>query len=1174
MDTATSRGHRTPRLLLVALGLGLSACSSGGGGDGNGFVSAVQDLGLDPEGRTLVVTFERSPGLLTPGNFTANGGQLVTNVLVTGAVATVVWDERVTPTHQVQVLGVDGVATVAHAVTTTDGAAPTFTIAAAVQNPGLGGDTITVQFSGARVIEAEAEDTGSWSLAIDGTALDLVGSVFDLDPVTQTLDVTLGAQANLHAAFTLAPTAAIHSVSDVPLGVAPVAGNATGDTTAPTFVSAEQNLAESEFGFVVDFTFSEAMDPVFSTNFYSFDAGFPVFATDVEQPLDEVLRVTFTAPIVPGAITIDLESLMDAHGNALADQTVPVAAGTTVANAFGGAGPIVTTVPNEGGDTVVATFVQALDPESAEDPARWELESPIGVAIDLSSARLDFDLLAKTLTVTLDDDLITGDDFTFGSTGGAPFPLDVDGEDFTANVAGITTGDTAPPTVSSVTQNRTLDPTGLTLDVRFSEDVDEVAVETPGNYTISSGATVTSAIRLAGKDVVRLVVDTLSIPGEHTVDLTAFADLAGNAATAGGLAILSTDSTGPQGTNQAAFAEEGENNDTITVTFNDSMLQSEVEDPDNWVVESPTGTALDTSAATVVYVPTTRRATLTFDGGDEIDLQQEETFSVGFTVMRDVGGNTVSASLLTGTVGSETNIPAIESAWFEDAPDNDVVHVRFSEPCRNFDATDGLTRYVLRDAGGFDIGGGVPSVMVDADRLGAALTFGLAVPDETHTIDVRGVTDLAGNQMFPVETFPLSTEDAAEPGLDVGLQLYHTESGESNDTIDVVFDRPVSSWGLFDPTRYTLTNGADSADFSAASFSFDGDRTVAVLFDSLVSFSFDGGGYTLAVDDVLSAQGVPMSAASNDTAVSDGVGDVTGPTLVANRTRLDAQDPGNSVLVEFDEALNIDEATTAANYLLGGVTPADTATMVGYRTVRATFGGGVILPTTLDVTVQDLATNASGLLSEAVQLAQTSGPAVTLVRGVAVPGIGGDHVEVTFNQQVGTSALVASNYTLTVNGASVGVAGNTLSYRSTTSTVFIPVSIDFATTDTLNLRVSGVRNHDGIAINPAANINGSVIGDTTAPAALESFVNFRKGLDATVVELRFDEDVDDVAAGTASNFRVNGVAGTVAAAKLVRPDTVRLTLVAPLVDGDEVVVTFISDPAGNAASSVAFTPLF
>jgi hypothetical protein len=252
----------TPSRLAFALLLVLAGCSSGSSGSSNSIGTAVQDLTADPEGRTTVLTFPSTKGLTaaTPAEFEATGGQTAVAVTVLGNVVTVTWNQRVTPNHQVRAFGLSGVTNAYHAVTTSDASVPTFTITTATQNPGLGGDTVTIAFSGPHIVGTEAEDLARWTLVTGGFARSLTGSTFDFDPVDQELDIVLGTNANLHATFTFA-VANLHSVADVALSATPVGGNATGDTTAPTLVSAHQNLAEDEYGRVIDFTFSEAMDP-------------------------------------------------------------------------------------------------------------------------------------------------------------------------------------------------------------------------------------------------------------------------------------------------------------------------------------------------------------------------------------------------------------------------------------------------------------------------------------------------------------------------------------------------------------------------------------------------------------------------------------------------------------------------------------------------------------------------------------------------------------------------------------------------------------------------------------------------------------------------------------------------------------------------------------------------
>ena len=115
-----------------------------------------------------------------------------------------------------------------------------------------------------------------------------------------------------------------------------------------------------------------------------------------------------------------------------------------------------------------------------------------------------------------------------------------------------------------------------------------------------------------------------------------------------------------------------------------------------------------------------------------------------------------------------------------------------------------------------------------------------------------------------------------------------------------------------------------------------------------------------------------MSGSSVDTALSGPSTDVTAPALDAGRTRLSALDPTRSVLVQFDEAVDALQATDVTNYTISGLGNPDSVLKLGARTVRATWNAGVSAGLTVDVTMSDLATNASGLMSRVVQAVDTN----------------------------------------------------------------------------------------------------------------------------------------------------------------------------------------------------------
>jgi hypothetical protein len=1160
------------KLLLLALVAPAFAACSSSGGDGNAILSVTQDLDVDPSGQTTVIAFKKAPPAnLGPGNFTADAGQLALAVDVDMAVATVTWDERVTPSHEVTPVAIAGVGMKAHAVTTTDSSAPTFAITSALQGSGLGNDTMTVEFSGAHVVPEQAEDPASYELVVNGEPRDLTGSDFDFDEVTQTLTVALGPLATLHAAFDLSAPG-LDSVADVPVSAAPVTGAATGDTTAPTFTMALQNLTESEFGFAVDFGFSEAMDPVFAPQLVNFDAGFPVFASSVEQVADTVLRATFTSPIVPGLDTVTLGGdLMDAHGNALVDPGGPVAvaAGSTVANGYD-TDPVLAAVENQGGDTLSLLFTQALDPDTAEEFARWDVQSPAGSSLDLSAATLTYDLLEKTLVIELGEDVLTGDTFQVGPSAGPDVPVDVDGQAFASVFGGTVTGDAVAPSVEDAIQDRDIDPTGLTYDVVLSEQVAEAEAEDVGNWSVTGGAAVQSATLLPSLASVRLVLDAVALPGEDTLSADGLVDLAGNAMPAPqtGIAIVSTDNIAPSAAGLSASAVEGNDNDQVAVTFDDDMLAAEVETALDWAVEMPPGTPLDTTNATVVYTPATRTAVLTFDGGDEIDLKLRQDVKLTLSDMRDIGGNPVSATPLTAEVGGDAVFPELETVWV-DSVDPTRLHVQFSEPMDFLDDLAGSTVYTVRDALG-SLAGTPSSAIVDADRAGATLLMGFAVVAGTHTLDAGGATDLAGNALFPAFDAPVQPEDATEPGLDAGLSTAVTVSGESNDVLTVQFDRPMSAWEIADPAHYELSDGTP-LDLEGADFAFDGDSTLTIRLDSFGAPSLQTGtGYTLTIAELRSRQGVLMSGSSADVAAA--TGDGTPAAQTALRTRLDAASPSDSVLIEFDEAVDAAEAADAGNYLKSGVTP-DTATLLGPRTVRATWSGGVTAGEQVDVTMTDLAGNA-GATSQLVQAAVSAGPALQTVAGVIAPGYGGDRVLLAFSVPVsGSTASSILNYALDQNGSALSLAGAALSYTSATNTVVIELSagVELDPFQPIHAVVTNIANDDGIAINPPGDLYGSVTGDATPPDFLEAFVNHREDATGRVLDVLFTEDVEPAFAETPAGFTLSG-GQTVVGAELLSPRVLRLSISAPLGLGSTLGTSSLPDAAGITSGAISIAP--
>ncbi|MBI5363628.1 MAG: hypothetical protein HZA53_10655 [Planctomycetes bacterium] len=1157
--------------ILSALALLLSACSGGGSSSStNAIQTALQDLVLDEDGATTVVTFASTSGLggATTSNFEADGGQTPTSVSVDDDTVTITWDARVTPSHTVRAVGLSGVSTTFHAVATSDDSAPTFTITSATMDPLFGGDSLVLQFSGPRVVEAAAELDTNWALTVDGATRDLTGATLDFDALAQTLTFTLPTTATLHADFSIAPIA-VYSVADVAADTTAVDGTASGDATAPTLVTAEQNLTEDEFGRVIDFTFDKPMDADLAIQLGHFGVDLPDVAISAEIVSDVTVRVMFNGPIVPGVEDVTLNGLVDAHGNDFTDTVQAISQPAPVANAFDGQ-PSAVTVPNANNDYVVAVTTQAFDPESAEDPANWTLEID-GNTIDLTTTTLAYDLLTKTFTIDLGFDMSNGDSFTL--TGNAV--LEVDGETFSGTDTATITGDTAPPAPSSVTQNRTYDESGRTLDVLFNEDIDETAAETLGNWAISGPHTLTSATLLPGFDTVRLEFDSAVIPGDYTIDVSGMKDRAGNTMLVAwsGLAVYTTDAVPPDLDQAAAAAVEGANNDTVTVTFDDDMIESEIEDTDNWTIESPIGTPIDPTGCTITYDDATKTATLEFTTA--VNLQRGDDFSVTFTSARDIGANLVENTVLTGTIDAETTLPTV-GAIYRSSSSTDTLVVRFSEPCANlddlYDATTNPTgtRYALRTAGGTLRGYPTSAVVLD-DGLGVSLAFGQVV-SALDRVDVLGVTDLAGNPCFPVFSLPTVAEDLTQPSLDVGSSTLVSVSGASNDVVTVVFDRPMNPWGLLDATHYALTTGATTVDLAGARFTFDGTSTVTIELASGTGNDLaTGDAYDLSVDDVWSAQGTQRTTADTESGIVC-AGDSTAPTVAVGKVRVDPT-TADALIIEVDEDVDPTEAETAANYDYDGGNVAILAERIGPRAIRVTFAVTPTAGNDVDFTVTDLAGNASGSITRTITAADAAAPLVVSVAGTIATGYGGDTVTVTFDEMVDPgTALDPAGYTLLSGSTTLSLVGAYMTYSgaSNTVTILLAGGEEHVSGAVLTVTVSGVSDASGNTMPAAVTTYGTTSGDTTAPAFDGAFVNYRADSSGSVVDVQFSEDVKSSFVTTTTNWTATG--RTVTGVELLERNHCRVTLSAALSASGTLGLSGLLDFAGNASGAITTDP--
>jgi hypothetical protein len=1158
-------------MLLAALAA--AGCSGGGSSSNTGGVNdltaALQDLDLNADGTVTVLTFESASGLsgAGTGNFSASGGQTPTGVTVDGRYVTITWDERVSPANTVSVSGLTGVEGTGMSVSTSDSSAPTFTVSGD-QNVGWGNDIVTITFSGVNVAEETAEATSNWVLTVNGTVMPMTGTVCDFDAVTQTMTMELGNSAALWSSFTLRASG-VRGVNHAAVPATNIAGTATGDSNAPTLVAAEQDLDADPLGRVVRFQFSKPMSPNFSTQLSHYGAGSPDVAVSVDQTNSFHIDVTFNNPMVPGVNMVELTGLYDMHGNAFPNATTAITQPSPVANAIEGT-PSANTVANEGGDNIVFTTTQAFDPESALDASNWTL-SIEGNPVDLSTQTFEYDIENRTTTITLDFDLSNGDDFVLT----AATVVDVDGQESTLSTGTLqVAGDATEPGVETVLQNRIIDSTGMTVDVRFDEDVDEVSAENTANYTRTGTGTAApdSATLLADKNTVRLVFDAPVVPGFHTVTASGVNDLAGNAMSAPGTATMSsTDTTAPTMTSSIATALAGMANDTLLVVFSDDMYESSIENSANWELESPIGSGMTLGVCTVEYVDVARRATLTLDG-NSVNLQQGADYRIRFIGGVDLGGNTMSTTPSTGLVTAEWELPELTKAWLNNGPTTSVTLV-FSEPCGNLNDLynainnpDGV-RYTLHNGNTVS----ATSASVSADGLSATVTFASSA-SAGDTVDVFGVRDMAGNPMFPVSAYSIveaTAGDLLDPTF--GVITATAVAGEENDTIVITFDRDMNPFGMEDMNNYSIDVGGGSATLGLfrTTFEFNGTNQVTMtLEDDMEDYNLQSGDLiSVTTENLRSAYGTPQNPVLAQAGIVVG-GDSANLAIAGNTTVRFDPNSSLAILVTFPEAME----GAMGSYLLNGTTAASSVSQLSPRVVRVSFPVVPIVSDQVDIVVDDLAGNACASMTCALVAADSSAPGAA-IGAVETAGFGGDTLTITYNEPVTVSnSMLPGSYSITANGSPISLAGSTVRYSSIDNSVRFTLASgqEFPHGATVSVTISGVTDHAGNTLN--GNLGTTSSGDSSAPTMSGAFVNYLADPTGAVIDVLFSEDVNIARAEDLNNWSTDG-STLVVFSERVSGKHYRLTMSAAMATGELLRVNNMRDAAGNTAGLNSINPV-
>ncbi|MBM4083703.1 MAG: M28 family peptidase, partial [Planctomycetes bacterium] len=538
-----------------------------------------------------------------------------------------------------------------------------------------------------------------------------------------------------------------------------------GDGAPPSVVSAARNLLLDSTGATVDLTFNEAVDPEAVGDLSNYQIKGKRQLKKVALLGDgRVARLTFDAPVgkapptkalVALAVLALLASLLASWLLGISSRAaamtvrlvfllIAVALIVVVATGAAGTGVRVFHVRDLAGNeraVAVAPLIETLepaaprlasakaaisadgsrksfsvafdksvDPAAATDAKNFTLECPVGSAIDLKGAKMEYDPETFTATVDLSSraadvkGLKLGDEFRIAVAN----VRDVHGNAIAANshVSGKIGGDFNPPKPLQAFQDLELDlvqlkedaelasgikayasgvKKGFTVDVKFDKPLDKKSAEDTANYVLFGGPRTKLALLQEDEKTVRVIFAAAVVPDQTTILMRNIKDTLGNfMPPVSDFPIVSSDKVLPKLLRVQSTAVSGPFNDTISVMFNEELVADDGKALGNFKVESPIGKAIDLAGSGVSYNAAVSTTTITLAQRDDkaLNLRPGDSIKVTVSNVRDIAGNKiVKESVITGSVRGDTTKPQLVSVTQNTAVDETgaTVDVQFDE---------------------------------------------------------------------------------------------------------------------------------------------------------------------------------------------------------------------------------------------------------------------------------------------------------------------------------------------------------------------------------------------------------------------------------------------------------------------------------------------------------------
>ena len=976
------------------------------------------------------------------------------------------------------------------------------------------------------------------------------------------------------------------------------------DLTAPTISSAIQNRNVDPAGFTIDIRMSESIDPLAANQIASWTASAGNILTSTLQPDGFTVRLVMDTVTIPGSVTFGAAAGLSATGNI--DLTAQVTDGDTVTVSDGvtaytfeftsGGGATAGNIEVDKGASAadaIAAFIVAFN----NQPFNITAAAGAGDSADLTN-----DIAGDNGNVAITES-DAGNVITLVGLAGGGGIKDLFGNTVPSPIAGVALVPDSFVLPTATANGNTIE--GMDNDqivVVFDDDMIQADVENPANWSfeapIGTAFDLTNAV-FNYDAITRTVTVTLgnTVPGVasanghnlQTFDTTRV--IFSNIRNLSGNAIASTPVDGmSMGDNiPPSFTSVWADGiaDEVNVRFSESVLMPTFGDLYAGGLDDGARFLL-TDADNTPATPA--MGTITF-AGDPLDT---ETFTISdgagnteifeFDDNASVTGGNISIAITAGNnnmMATDTQLAIAGSSLAITAADvgSDVnLTNNAAGLAGNVAITGTPTNVTLAGManGTADIPGlatlEAPNYAFSPDQSGAVIDYDIVPVPGTDTISLYGITDLAGNQAFAMQAFPVSTEDPNPPAIDAGNSSLDVFEGNNNDTIIVRFDRNMSPFNILEPSNYD----AAPLDLTNASFSFNGTNEVIIDLDrSMASNVQFGTNYNLTLVDNISTpfytvQGIALGG--NDVQVLAGTGD--NAAIATATAYVGPASLPNACICVFPEATDITGAMNTANYAISAVNPT-LVEQLSPRAFRLTFPTQPAAAQILDIEVA-AATDlggipAAGQLNIALTAEDVTPPTASFTP-TAFDGVINDYFFVDYNESVDQiTALDFTNYTFIHNGLLVDLTNAVFSYDSTNFRVQIELPSDlhlqFGAICSLSIVNVTDLSSNVLAVQP---VDANVAGDNTDPnffAPDSAFVNLIRDNTGNTIDVRFSEGVNEIFVENPFNWTTSG-ATVVNSVTLISPNIARVVTNAPIGAGETLSLNNLPDLAGNSAGGV------